>query len=176
MTAMTLEEKFKHYYVDESGCWIWKGWINANGYGAFRHPGLIPLNTNAHRRFYEHLVGPIPPGLVVDHLCKKRSCVNPDHMDVVTRAINTSRSSSPNVVAGRNGHCAKGHLFTPGSTQKSRKWRTCKICQREWRRQNKDRFKKPCQQCGAIFGRMSPSKLVSAKFCSQACCQISRGA
>jgi len=80
------------YLVDEeTGCWIWQRTTTAYGYGWIRVNGK---GTNAHRAIYERLHGPVPPGLVVDHLCRNRICVNPDHLEVVTQTVNVRRGTS----------------------------------------------------------------------------------
>lgn len=69
-------------------CWIWTGQINPDGYGWF---GLAGKNELVHRYVYEMLVGPIPEGLEIDHLCMVRPCLNPPHLEAVTHAENTRR-------------------------------------------------------------------------------------
>ena len=78
---------------DDTACWIWTGKRVHNGYGTFsyRVAGKRVYHY-AHRYGYEALVGPIPPGLDLDHLCRRRDCVNPDHLEPVTRRENLSRS------------------------------------------------------------------------------------
>jgi hypothetical protein len=73
------------YIVDESGCWIWQRYINRHGYGRLARGGKRGTPRQlAHRWYYERLVGPIPDGLELDHLCRNRACVNPDHLEPVT--------------------------------------------------------------------------------------------
>ena len=74
------------YVVNADGCWLWQGYINAFGYGVNRR-GL------AHRVYYQSARGPIPRGMELDHLCRVRSCVNPDHLEAVTHLENHRRSA-----------------------------------------------------------------------------------
>jgi len=80
----------REYIVDEaSGCWIWQGAPNVvSGHGQTKHNGKrIP----SHRWYYEQKNGPVPNGMVLDHLCFNTRCVNPEHLEVVSRGENTSR-------------------------------------------------------------------------------------
>ncbi len=86
----------------------------------------------AHRFAYELLVGPIPDGLVIDHLCRVRHCVNPAHMEPVTRWENTLRGGSFSAVAARQTHCVNGHPFDEENTHVDRRgFRRCRACNRE---------------------------------------------
>ena len=81
------------YYVDRIvpdgiDCWIWSGSRTREGYG---HVNVGGTTTTAHRAVYERLVGPVPAGLELDHLCRVRACVNPDHVEPVTHLENVRR-------------------------------------------------------------------------------------
>lgn len=93
------------YMVNIDGCWVWKT-TQANGYGRVTINGKRQL---AHRVMYEMLVGSIPHGMELDHICRNRSCANPEHLEAVTHAENVRRGMSPRIVAWRAGTCEKGH-------------------------------------------------------------------
>lgn len=98
------------------GCWEWTGLINAEGYGTIPRGGGqysgTRFNLLAHRLVYELLVGPIPEGLQLDHLCRVRNCVNPAHLEPVTQRENTMRSPiAPAAINARKTHCPRGHPY-----------------------------------------------------------------
>lgn len=98
--------------VTESGCWDWTGNIQgAAGYGRI-HVGHR-TSTYAHRLSYEAFVGPIPEGLVIDHLCRNRRCVNPAHLEPVTNGENVRRGEGCGAQYAKRTHCARGHLLVP---------------------------------------------------------------
>lgn len=116
------------------GCWLWVGAAlspgprGSAGYGQYRGPGAT--SAVAHRTAYERLVAPIPGELTLDHLCLTRSCVNPAHLEVVTRAENTRRHGGAGAAAWRRAktHCVHGHEFTQSNTTVWRGKRQCKMC------------------------------------------------
>lgn len=90
------------YTVDpDTGCWVWDGALTGNGYGHVRREGRAGGKQLAHRWFFERLVGPIPEGLCLDHLCRNPRCVNPEHLDPVTFAENVRRGAE---VMSDSGH------------------------------------------------------------------------
>lgn len=102
--------------VDRGGatdCWLWQASTTHNGYGQFR---VRPSTLRAHAVAWTLLVGPVPDGLVLDHLCRNRLCVNPAHMEPVTIGENVRRGMSPSAVAFRLGVCRNGHRRTPANT------------------------------------------------------------
>lgn len=108
-------------------CWLWTAGLNDSGYGKFRYRGRA---ERAHRVAYELMIGPIPDGLQLDHLCRVRRCVNPYHLDPVTTAVNTQRGdhSSNNHMRKRT-HCPSGHTYSPENTwRRSNGNRICRTC------------------------------------------------
>ena len=101
-------------------CIPWLGSLFPNGYG--RLDGRV-----AHRVIYEALIGPVPEGLQLDHLCRNRACVNVNHLEPVTQRENIRRGSRPNQT-----HCKRGHEYTPENTYRrgSSGARQCRACQR----------------------------------------------
>lgn len=94
----------------EDGCWRWTGSLRA-GYGLFRdEDGRI---TGAHRWYYEHANGAVPEPLVLDHLCRNRECVNPAHLEPVTRKENALRGVGVGALNAKKTHCPHGHEYTP---------------------------------------------------------------
>lgn len=110
--------RFMANVAAEDGCWIWQGRTN-QGYGVYG--GRV-----AHREAYKRIIGPIPDGLELDHLCLRPACVNPAHLEPVTRAENARRR------AANRTHCKNGHEYTPENTRfySDRGWkvRACRAC------------------------------------------------
>lgn len=139
----TLEERFWEK-VNKNGpvpaeipvlgsCWDWMGARDSAGYGRFN---VSKRSRPAHRVAYELLIGPIPAGLVMDHLCRRPSCVR--HVEPVTQAVNLARGNAPSVLQAHYqrlrdlAHCKRGHEFSPENTSiNSKGKRVCKACARE---------------------------------------------
>ncbi len=132
-----------------SGCWLWTGRWSEDGYGrsARRESDGKSHNRMAHRVSYEMLVGKVPHGMFLDHLCRTRCCVNPMHLEPVTNRENVIRGRFPSMVKERLSkitHCPKGHEYTQDNTYirifNGYKCRQCMIC-RNSRDKSRDRKK-----------------------------------
>jgi hypothetical protein len=112
------------YRVDPvTGCRVWQGKLTQAGYGYIRIDGRMEYT---HRLCYEVRVGPIPKGLVLDHVCENRACCNPEHLNAVTQAENLRR------MAERRVACKRGHPWLPGNTYVAPDGeRQCRTCNRE---------------------------------------------
>jgi len=112
-TGGTVLERLS-FWIDASGdCWEWTGYCEAGGYGITT---IDRTHYVAHRAVWENLVGSIPENLTLDHLCRNRSCVNPDHLEPVTQRENWLRGENPFIKNARKTHCKNGHLFNKVNT------------------------------------------------------------
>ena len=116
----------RHRYVTPAGCWEWIGCRSMAGYG---YIGIAHKGQPVHRVAYREWVGPIPPGLEIDHLCRNRSCFNPAHLEAVTRRVNNLRGTGFSAHNARRTHCAQGHaLVPPNLYTTNRGYRGCRRC------------------------------------------------
>lgn len=128
MPCTTVLERIEKYSMPEpnTGCWPWFAAIRPDGYGAMAVNGGTQV---AHLATYEELVGKVPAGLQLDHKCRVRSCINPEHLEPVTHKINSLRGVGAPAVNARKTSCPKGHPFTLENTLRDASgWRRCKIC------------------------------------------------
>jgi len=142
----SIEKKIGH--ISGKGCWVWKA-AKTNGYGVVQFNGVV---RRAHRVIYELLIGVIPEGLELDHLCRERACVNPSHLEPVTQRENNARSNSASAIHAKQTHCLRGHELSPKNT---------------YRRKRGNKIERFCRACSAIrdrkrYARRSPAMEVKA--------------
>ena len=136
----SLPERFWEKVLFTPGCWIWQASMSGNGsYGQF---SVGDAMQRAHRVAYTLFNGRIPDGLVIDHLCRNRACVRPDHLEAVSQEENVRRG-----IVGENNRskteCKRGHKFDADNTsiryRDGRVERSCKRCSREQLREYRSR-------------------------------------
>jgi hypothetical protein len=131
---------FTEKYFAGAPCIEWQGFLQF-GYGAISDG---TKRTRAHRWLYERWVGPIPEGLVIDHLCRNTACVNPSHLEPVTVRDNTYRGISPSAANVQKTHCVNGHPFSgPNLYLSPNGWRTCRTCNLRYQREKRQRIVSP---------------------------------
>lgn len=136
-------------------CWLWTAAKTHDGYGVLGSGGRGEHKIYAHRYTYETLVGPIPTGMQLDHLCHTadpgclkgdacphRACVNPTHLEPVTGRENAARTGK-----ARKTHCDRGHEYTPANTMRLNGRRTCRTCRNMRRRQDPTSELPKCRRC-----------------------------
>ncbi len=141
--ANFLDERLPMRFWDKvipepnSGCWLWFGCTSDAGYGRCQGRKVVASPVLVHRYAYTELIGPIPPGLTIDHLCKTPCCVNPAHLEPVTQRENNRRADwRPGVKAATAAllaktTCANGHELSGDNLQwENGKHRRCVICRR----------------------------------------------
>lgn len=141
MQDKKFESKFLSKICKTDSCWEWTSYVDKNGYGRFFINGK---HQQAHRVSYEDKFGKIPEGLVINHLCRNRKCVNPKHLEVVTQKVNIQKGLTGFITGLRmraKTHCPQNHEYSEKNTYISpngkRRCRTCIRIQAEQYRQHK---------------------------------------
>lgn len=125
-----LQRFWEKVVVLQNGCWQWIGALDRDGYGRFRLEGE---SLSAHRAAWMFFIGILRPGVVLDHLCRFRACVNPQHLEPVTSGENTLRSPiAITAVNAEKTHCKYGHPFDSLNTYLvGNGHRMCRTCDRD---------------------------------------------
>lgn len=132
MTKGKAEDRFWSKVEKTDDCWLWKGATTKGAgeyhYGSFHYQGKT---VRVHRFAYELLVGDIPEGLTIDHLCRETLCVNPEHLEAVTHRENVLRGIGPSAQHSKKTHCPYGHPYNGDNLAYSpKRSRVCKECRR----------------------------------------------
>lgn len=124
--------------IDFTGpCWLWTAGKSGNGYGRIRW-GAQHKETPAHRVVYEILIGPIPQGMDLDHLCRTPACVNPEHLEPVTHRVNMLRGNTIVALHAAKTACPRGHTYDAVIPSSGKRYcRTCDNAQQRERRKRR---------------------------------------
>lgn len=136
----TVLQRFEEKYIPEpnTGCWLWLSGTDGHGYGQFffLRPAYKGKMMNAYKFSYEFFVKPVPKGLELDHLCRNRLCVNPDHLEAVTKKVNIQRGKGISALNSKKTLCPKGHKYDEENTKFGKNsfggtYRYCRKCNNE---------------------------------------------
>jgi hypothetical protein len=131
---MKEEDRFEQFIIRDpnSGCWFFMGADDNNGYGGFRRSKEKGGKwTKAHKVSYDLFVGKVPEGKILDHLCRVRCCVNPEHLEPVTYKENADRGLTGINMSSKT-HCPQGHPYRGDNLYiKPNGGRDCKTCRKE---------------------------------------------
>lgn len=119
-----LLDRLSRKFTVGDGCWEWTAYRDAQGYGKVR---VGRQTFGAHRVVYELMVGPVPDGLQLDHLCRNRGCVRPAHLEPVTQRENILRGEGIAAQEARSTACPRGHPYAV-RRRGSKQSRYCPIC------------------------------------------------
>lgn len=123
--------------ISTDDCMLYGGSINTDGYGIILANGK---QYRAHRIMYENWTKSSLGELYCDHLCRVRSCINPDHIEPVDNVTNIMRGEAPSAQNARKTHCSEGHEFTGRNLRVNKKgWRICRACAAAWQKRNRAR-------------------------------------
>lgn len=115
--------------IDSKGCWLWQGELR-KGYGRFK---IGRRKVSAHIYGFQSIIGPIPPGLKLDHKCRVPACVNPDHSEPVTQRENVLRGNGIAAKRANLTTCKNGHELSGNNVRiEGKRSRRCKQCQRDY--------------------------------------------
>jgi len=133
-TAPGITERFLSKVSHQGECWEWIAFRDRDGYGKFftHKVNGCAVKEYAHRWAYSRWRGDIPEGMQIDHLCRNRACVRPEHLEAVTAKVNNSRSNSLSAQRARKTHCVRGHPLEGANVHITTKGqRRCRTCDRD---------------------------------------------
>lgn len=166
-----LNEKELERFLDKvsmepnSGCWLWTGTLQRQGYGRFYKVNKQPAIL-AHRVAFEHFVGPIPTGLELDHLCRVKGCVNPKHLEAVTHAENMRRWGIGDLQKKKT-HCPHGHPYEGDNLVRKGNRRVCRTCKNEQLAATRGRYtedrKIELQDARSVYLASLPEEVLEAR-------------
>lgn len=146
----TGHERLAFYSTVEEDCILWTGALTAGGYGRL---SVGNRRWYAHRLAYILFVEPVSDDLEVDHLCRVRNCINPDHLEPVTHTENILRGQSWTAVNARKTQCVNGHPFIEANLRLRGNERICRACERD-----ANYRQVPCPDCGRSFMKSNLNK------------------
>lgn len=139
MVERNAEARFWSKVNKTETCWLWTRPLNPSGYAYFK---LERRDQLVHRVSYEWAYGPIPDGLVLDHLCRVRHCVRPDHLEAVTQQVNILRGDGLAAAEVKRTHCPRGHPYDEDNTRPDgHGHRRCRQCHRDSDRERMRRIR-----------------------------------
>ena len=129
------KQRFKQRFKKRGQCWLWQGALDRDGYGAIHFRGAP---RRVHRVAWFSVNGEIPKGHVINHTCRNRACVNPQHLQCLTVEEHQLKdTTSLPYINSQKSHCPKGHSYDKVVTWGGRTQRICSICTREKQRESK---------------------------------------
>ena len=140
LTNSSLPDRVAEKIRLTNTCWIWTAGLHFRGYGEVWDESLRDGKL-AHRYVYERLVGPVPDGLVLDHLCRNRRCVNPEHLEPVTHRENILRGTGQSARNAAKTECVHGHPLSGANlyVMPSTGHRYCRVCRNAKKRAQRAR-------------------------------------